>query len=132
MARPLHTRCLLLASCAAAVIGMAGAGPAGAVTPALEGSPAPGTTKQSPYAAAKDETDEGADVELEAGASPTDKLGGTKAAGSKKQSPYAAAKDETSATVEPTLGKLWGLVLPVGLAAGSYVVLRRRESGSLG
>lgn len=55
-------------------------------------------------------------------------MGGTKAAGSAKESPYAADKDANTAALEPTLGKLWGLVvLPVALAAGSYAFLRQRE-----
>lgn len=61
---------------------------------------------------------------------PTEAMGGTKAAGSSKDSPYAAAKDDTSITNVPTLQRLWTLVVPIGLAAGSYIWLRSRERGS--
>ncbi|MEB3350888.1 MAG: hypothetical protein VKM01_01025 [Cyanobacteriota bacterium] len=124
MHRSRSGRSLLLAACAAASLGLCGAASANPATETLDGTKAPGTTKESPYAAAKDETKEGADKDT---ATPTEALGGTKAPGTTKESPYASAKDETDPTLEPTLGKLWGLLLPVGLAAGSYVFLRSKE-----
>jgi uncharacterized membrane protein len=129
MARILLPRSIVLAACAAGSIAVLTAGGAQA-SPTAEGTKAPGTAKESPYSSAKDETNDGAG-QSEAG-TPTDKLGGTKAAGSAKESPYAAAKDENTAALEPTLGKLWGLVLPVALAAGSYAFLRQRERAGEG
>jgi hypothetical protein len=88
-----------------------------AAAPALDGTKAPGSKKDSPYAAAKEET-----------AAPTpEPLAGTKAPGSEKQSPYAAAKD-TVVALTPSLGKLWGLLVPIVLAAGSYLYLRSSET----
>lgn len=127
MARNLHPRLLCLVACSATVIGLSVGGDALAA-PTMEGTKAPGTAKESPYASAKDETNQGESAEP---GTPTEKLGGTKAAGSTKESPYASAKDEHSVVNEPTLGRLWGLLLPVGLAAGSYAYLRSRERGRL-
>lgn len=88
-----------------------------AAAPVLDGTKAPGTKKDSPYAAAK-----------ESGAAPApEPLAGTKAPGSEKQSPYAAAKD-TVVALTPSLGKLWGLLVPIVLAAGSYLYLRSSET----
>jgi len=87
----------------------------------LEGTKAAGSEKESPYAAAKDE--EGAGAKTEA----IKKLEGTKAPGSEKESPYAAAKDDYNLS-PAALGHLWSLLLPVGLAIGSYLVLKKREN----
>lgn len=60
-----------------------------------------------------------------------DQLGGTKAAGSSKSSPFAAAKESDSSANEhlrAQRGRLWWLLLPVGLAAISYGALRSQES----
>jgi hypothetical protein len=57
--------------------------------------------------------------------------GGPRATTTKKASPYAAAKDEMNLAFGPALGRLWLLLLPAGLAAGSYVYLRKREEGDL-
>ncbi len=77
----------------------------------------PGASKDSPYAAAAD------------GASPT-AAPGSVAPGTEKESPYAAAKDELALSFGPNLGKLWWLLLPAGLAAGSYLYLRSQEGAS--
>ncbi|MFS6825952.1 hypothetical protein [Cyanobium sp. ATX-6F1] len=97
------------------------AGPAGGPG---AGTQAAGSEKQSPYAAATDDAGSDAPVPL---AGP---IGGTKAPGSKKSSPYAAAKD-SPLLGSPTLGRLWGLLLPLVLAAGSYVFLRSKEGNEL-
>ena len=88
-----------------------------AATPVLDGTKAPGTKKDSPYAAAK---------EGDAAPAP-EPLAGTKAPGSEKESPYAAAKD-TVVALTPNLGKLWGLLVPIVLAACSYLYLRSSEA----
>lgn len=89
--------------------------------------PAEATTtpaRESPYAAASE------------GGSPTGapaqpgSVAGTVAPGTEKESPYAAAKDELALSFGPNLGKLWWLLLPTGLAAGSYLYLRRQEGAS--
>jgi len=90
------------------------------VVASLEGSKTAGSTKESPYAAAKDE--EGAAVKKGA----IKKLEGTAAPGTEKESPYAAAKDDFSISTA-ALGQLWGLLLPIGLAVGSYLFLKGRE-----
>ena len=91
------------------------------VVASLEGNKAPGSEKESPYAAAKDE--EGSAEKTGA----IKKLEGTAAPGSEKESPYAAAKDDFS--ISPSsLGHLWGLLLPVGLAVGSYLFLKARDA----
>jgi hypothetical protein len=72
----------------------------------------PGPEKESPYAAATD-----------GGVPPA-------AGTTEKESPYAAAKDELALSFGPSLGKLWWLLLPTGLAAGSYLYLRRQEGAS--
>jgi hypothetical protein len=62
-----------------------------------------------------------------------DQLGGTKAAGSTRNSPFAGAKEsDTSANelLRAKRGRLWWLLLPVGLAAISYGALRAQESSS--
>lgn len=90
------------------------------VVATLEGSKTPGSQKESPYSAAKDE--EGAAKKSGA----IKKLEGTSAPGTEKESPYAAAKDDYS--ISPAaLGQLWGLLLPLGLAVGSYLFLKSRE-----
>jgi hypothetical protein len=91
------------------------------VVATLEGSKTPGSEKESPYSAAKDEEGTGE----KKGA--IKKLEGTSAPGTEKESPYAAAKDDFS--ISPAaLGQLWGLLLPVGLAVGSYLFLKGREN----
>lgn len=90
------------------------------VVASLEGSKTPGSAKESPYAAAKDE--EGSAKKSGA----IKKMEGTAAPGSEKESPYAAAKDDFSISPS-TLGQLWGLLLPVGLAVGSYLFLKARD-----
>jgi hypothetical protein len=92
----------------------------------LTGTVKASSRKASPFAAAKDET---ADGEHASQAAPV--AGGTQAPGSKKASPYAAAKDEMQLSFGPALGRLWLLLVPVGLAAGSYAYLRKREDGDL-
>jgi hypothetical protein len=87
--------------------------PAGATT---------GPTKESPYAAA---TDGG--VPTAAPVNQAAAMAGSVAPGTEKESPYAAAKDELALSFGPSLGKLWWLLLPTGLAAVSYVVLRSQE-----
>lgn len=79
----------------------------------LSASQSPTSRKASPFAAAKDET-----------ATPA-------AAGSKKASPYAAAKDEMNLAFGPALARLWLLLVPIGLAAGSYAYLRQRDDRDL-
>ena len=57
-------------------------------------------------------------------------LVGTPAAGSKRNSPFAAAKEddaETELDLQADRGRLWWLLLPAGLAALSYGVLRAQE-----
>lgn len=105
--------------CAAPVVAGTdlGAGPGG-------GTQAAGSEKQSPYAAPTDTAGSNAPVPL---AGPIE---GTKAPGSKKASPYAAAKD-TPVLFSPGLGRLWGLLVPLVLAAGSYGYLRSKEGGEL-
>ncbi len=87
-----------------------------AATPVLDGTKAPGTKKASPFSSAKDES-----------SAPAQPLTGTKAPGSEKESPYAAAKD-TVLALTPNLGKLWGLLVPIVIAAGSYLYLRSSEA----
>lgn len=118
-------RSLLLGACAGGLLILGSTTAPSAVAAALDGVKAPGSSKDSPYAAAKDDTQEPAAA---AGTTSAIKaMGGTRAAGSSKDSPYAAAKDENQASVEPALANLWRLVLPVGLAAGSYLWLRSRD-----
>jgi hypothetical protein len=60
-------------------------------------------------------------------------LEGTKAAGTKKASPFAAAKESDDAGhdhLRVDRGRLWWLVVPVGLGLISYHSLRRREQGT--
>jgi hypothetical protein len=125
-------RRVLVGACAASVLGLCISSQALAGTnKTLDGVKAPGSTKDSPYAAPVDSDGSQAPGATSNPKNPTEALGGTKAAGSTKDSPYAAAKDDTSMTSEPTLKRLWTLVVPVGLAAGSYIVLRSRERGSI-
>jgi hypothetical protein len=125
--RPSLTR-LLIAAAAAAAIGSL-PGPALATQPmlALEapgGKVAEGSRKESPYAAAQDETG----APQPSSPDPTRSLQGKLAEGSQKDSPYAAAKEVGSSSLEPTLSRLWRLLVPLLLAAGSYGWLRRREA----
>jgi len=124
-------RRLLWGACAASALGACLSSPALAETKSLDGVKAPGSTKDSPYAAAVDADGAKAPGAASKLKTPTEALGGTRAAGSKKESPYAAAKDDSSITSEPTLKGLWTLVVPIGLAAGSYIWLRSRERSSL-
>jgi hypothetical protein len=84
------------------------------------------TQKASPFAGAKDETSAGVKDAVE-------QMGGTRAAGSTKSSPFAGAK-ESDTTANELLrakrGRLWWLLLPVGLAAVSYGALRAQEGSS--
>ena len=125
-------RRLLLGACAAAALGLCLSSPGHAATKTMDGVKAPGSTKDSPYAAAVDADGDKAPGAKANPQNPTEALGGTKAAGSTKDSPYAAAKDESSITNEPTLKRIWTLVVPIGLAAGSYIWLRSKEKSSLG
>jgi uncharacterized protein HemX len=93
----------------------------------LEGRLEAGSLKQSPYASAKDDTDGAGGTAMGTGRGSAEALNGNVAAGSEKESPYAAAKDEGGTSGDPTLTKLWGLLLPLGLALGSYGWLRQRE-----
>lgn len=122
----------LLGACAAAALGLCLSSQAYAGTKTLDGVKAPGSTKDSPYAAAEDADGDKAPGATGKPKNPTEALGGTKAAGSTKDSPYAAAKDDSSITSEPTLRGIWTLIVPIGLAAGSYIWLRSREHSSLG
>lgn len=122
-------RRVLVGTCAASVLGLCISSQALAGTKTLDGVKAPGSTKDSPYAAAVD-SDGAKAPDATKAKNPTEAMGGTKAAGSTKDSPYAAAKDDSSITSEPTLKRLWTLVVPIGLAAGSYIWLRSRERGS--
>lgn len=115
---------LLLGACAGSLLVLGSFTASPVVANPLDGVKAAGSSKDSPYAAAKDES---AQPAVASGASAIKALGGTRAAGSSKDSPYASAKDENNATLEPTLTQLWALVVPVGLAAGSYLWLRSRE-----
>jgi hypothetical protein len=98
----------LAAACALCISSLSAVPPVGAT---------PGASKDSPYAAAAD------------GASPT-AAPGSVAPGTEKESPYAAAKDELALSFGPNLGKLWWLLVPAGLAAGSYLYLRSQEGTS--
>lgn len=101
---------LLVAACALCISSLSALPPADATT---------GASKDSPYAAAAD------------GASPSAApLAGSVAPGTEKESPYAAAKDELALSFGPNLGKLWWLLLPAGLATGSYLYLRSQEGAS--
>ena len=122
----------LLGACAAAALGLCLSPQAHAGNKTLDGVKAPGSTKDSPYAAAVDADGDKAPGATSKSKNPTEVLGGTKAAGSTKDSPYAAAKDDSSITSEPTLKHIWTLVVPIGLAAGSYLWLRSRERSSMG
>ena len=106
-----HTTALLLAGCAAGLSCSLLAAP-------LQLPPAQAASeKVSPFAGAKDETS-------------LVQLDGTKAAGSKKNSPFAGAKESDAAThtdLQADRTRLWWLVLPVGLAALSYLKLRSGE-----
>jgi hypothetical protein len=121
-----------LGACAAAALGLCLSSPAHAGTKMLDGVKAPGSTKDSPYAAAVDADGDKAPGATGIPKNPTEALGGTKAAGSTKDSPYAAAKDDSSITSEPTLKHIWTLIVPIGLAAGGYIWLRSRERSSWG
>jgi hypothetical protein len=98
--------------------------------------------KASPFAGAKDETSPAAEAAPaavtptsaaageQAAVEPLKQLAGTKAAGTKKNSPFAAAKesDEDADTdLKADRTRLWWLLLPVGLAAISYGVLKAQE-----
>lgn len=57
-------------------------------------------------------------------------LAGTRLAATKKNSPFAGAKerdDEAHSDLKADRGRLWWLLLPVGLAAISYGALRSQE-----
>ncbi len=95
----------LASACALCISGLAAVAPA--VATAMP-------SKESPYAAA-------ADGGIPAGSVPP---------GTEKESPYAAAKDELALSFGPNLSKLWWLLLPAGLAAGSYLYLRSQEGAS--
>lgn len=123
-------RRVLVGACAASVLGLCFSSQALAGSKTLDGVKAPGSVKDSPYAAAVDSDGAKAPGATSKPKNPTEAMGGTKAAGSSKDSPYAAAKDDTSITNVPTLKQLWTLVVPIGLAAGSYIWLRSRERGS--
>ncbi|WP_143593518.1 hypothetical protein [Synechococcus sp. 1G10] len=84
-------------------------------TKQLEGTATPGSEKQSPYAAAKEAP------------TPVEPMEGTQAPGSEKESPYAAPKESIASAPMVDTGKLWGLLVPIVLATGSYLVLRSRE-----
>ncbi len=122
-------RRVVLAACATTALGLCLSSQALAGPKTMDGVKAPGSAKESPYAAAVDSDGAKGPGASSKPKNPTEALGGTRAAGSSKDSPYAAAKDETS-TTEPTLKGLWALVVPIGLAAGSYIWLRSRERGS--
>lgn len=124
MDRLFTVRSLLFGACVGGLLVLGSVPASRAVDNALDGVKAPGSSKDSPYAAAKDEAGEPA---AGAGANAIKALSGTRAAGSSKDSPYAAAKDENLSSQEPTTTHLWRLVLPVGLAAGSYLWLRSRD-----
>lgn len=124
-------RRVLLGACAASALGLCLSSQTLAETKSLDGVKAPGSAKDSPYAAAVDADGAKAPGATSKLKTPTEAMGGTRAAGSKKESPYAAAKDDSSITSEPTLKGLWTLVVPIGLAAGSYIWLRSRERSSL-
>lgn len=117
LARP--QAAFLAAACALCVSTLPAVSPAGATA-----LPA----KDSPYAAA---TDGGspAPAAAEPGAVPGT-MAGSVPPGTEKESPYAAAKDELGLSFGPNLGKLWWLLLPAGLAAGSYLYLRSQEGAS--
>ena len=82
--------------------------------------------KASPFATAKDETSEAASP----APAPLEELNGRAADGSKKNSPFASAKEsdgEAERHLQADPGRLWWLLLPIGLAAISYGGLRRAE-----
>ena len=84
--------------------------------------------KASPFASAKDET--GANDAGSSAVGALKELAGTKATGTKKNSPFAAAKesdDDTHDDLKVDRGRLWWLLLPVGLAAISYGALKSQE-----
>ncbi len=110
---------LLALTCVAPVV--AGTNPAAGPG---AGTQAAGSEKQSPYAAAKDAAGTTAPVRL------AGEIDGTKAPGSKKASPYTAAKD-TPVLLSPSLERLWGLLIPLVLAGGSYGYLRSKEGKEL-
>lgn len=96
----------------------------GAGAPA-SGAPAAGSPsapeRESPYIAAQ----EGNPNEVEA--NPVLRsLEGTVTPGSEKESPYIAAQEQSTDAPEP-MGRLWGLLVPIALAAGSYALLRGRD-----
>jgi hypothetical protein len=124
MATSAAARSLLLGACAGSLLVLGSLTASRAIDTPQDGVRAAGSAKESPYAAAKDETVEPAAT---AGAGALKALGGTRPAGSSKDSPYAAAKDEDHDSLEPTTHNLWRLVLPLGLAAGSYLWLRSRD-----
>ena len=124
MATSAAARSLLLGACAGSLFILGSLTESRAIDNPLDGVRPAGSTKESPYAAARDEGEEPAAA---AGAGALKVLGGTRAAGSSKDSPYAAAKDEDHDSLEPTTHNLWRLLLPVGLAAGSYLWLRSRD-----
>ncbi len=123
-------RRVVFGACAASALALCLSPQALAGSKTMDGVKAPGSSKDSPYAAAVDADGAKAPGATSKPKNPTEALGGTKAAGSTKDSPYAAAKDEGSFTNEPTLKRLWTLVVPIGLAAGSYIWLRSRERSS--
>jgi hypothetical protein len=107
---------------------VAGGGAAGKdLVASLEGNKAPETERESPYIAAQE-----GDAAAQSSNPVIKQLEGTVAPGSERESPYAAAKEDTLINPQ-SLGRLWGLVVPLALATGSYLVLRRREGdGSRG
>ena len=144
-----HPFALLLAGCAAGLSCSLLATPnpsASAQAGTLLAQTQSPTEKASPFAGAKDETsadqgtDQAAPATEPAQASPQQavaemegtlkELSGTKAAGTKKNSPFAGAKEsdeDAHGDLKADRGRLWWLLLPVGLAAISYGVLRAQE-----
>ena len=85
--------------------------------------------KASPFAAAKDEMGN-PPQELQKGLK---ELDGQKAEGTKKNSPFAAAKDIEGGTrpqLKADSGKLFWLMLPIGLAVIGYGKLRAMEANT--
>jgi hypothetical protein len=118
---PRPAAALLSTACLTACLAV-GLGSLSTVPPAAA---TPGPEKESPYAAATDGS-----VPTAAPVKQPGSVAGTVAPGTEKESPYAAAKDELALSFGPSLGKLWWLLLPTGLAAGSYLYLRRQEEAS--
>lgn len=88
------------------------------------GAAAPTPERESPYIAAQ-EGSPGSTQQHPV----IRQLEGTADADSERESPYAAAQ-EVSTDPPLDLTRLWGLVVPVLLAGGSYAVLRGREDDS--